>query len=785
MPLEIHPSLAQYKQFIIYGADKKPRSPLTGQVADPHDPSIWVDAATARQAARLHNAGVGFVFTPNDSLFFIDVDHALQGDRWSDLAVQLCQQYAGCYVEVSRSGTGLHIIGTLPQPISHPCRNSSQGLELYSSGRYVALTGTYAQGDPHHPGDLQHVLALPGWSNSPGERPTDWTDQPDAEYTGPTDDDELIRRMCASQSATAAFSNRAKPADLWNANVEALAVAYPSGSEASRLEYGYDHSSADAALCQHLAFWTGRDCERMDRLFRQSGLYREKWERSGYARDTVLHAVGHCRAVYTHTPPTQAAPDRPEPMPTAPDCTDLREGFQLLSVPAQIEHFKGCVYIRSIHRMFVPDGELLKPEQFKATYGGYTFSIDMCNDKISRNAWEAFTENQGFNFPHAHDCCFRPECLPGEVIVEEGRTVVNTYVPIVTPSQPGDPSRVLQHIAKMLPDQRDQNILIAYMAAIVQYPGVKFQWWPLIQGMEGNGKSLIIRVLAFAVGQRYSHMPNAKDIDNKFNAWLRNKLFIGVEEIYTADRQDKIDALKPIITNDRIELQGKGNDQVTGDNRANGVMCSNHRDAIRKTLGDRRHCVFYTEQQEPGDLEKAGMSGDYFPDLYEWLRTEGYAIFNHYLRTYEIPKELNPATHCHRAPMTSTTMEAIIASMGGVEQEVLEAIDEGRPGFCGGWVSSTALDVLLDGLKKGTSITKNKRRDMLRSLGYDWHPALVDGRVHNPITDSGRVTRPRLYVKKGSVAASLQTATDAVRHYQESQLSGLPAGTVASAAFGQ
>jgi len=42
--------------------------------------------------------------------------------------------------------------------------------------------------------------------------------------------------------------------------------------------HGGDDSAADLALCNLLAFWTGRDAERMDRLFRQSGLMREKWD---------------------------------------------------------------------------------------------------------------------------------------------------------------------------------------------------------------------------------------------------------------------------------------------------------------------------------------------------------------------------------------------------------------------------------------------------------------------------------------------------------------------------
>ncbi len=47
---------------------------------------------------------------------------------------------------------------------------------------------------------------------------------------------------------------------------------------------GYEsHSEADMALCCLLAFWTGGNHPQMDRLFRDSGLYREKWDEVHYA----------------------------------------------------------------------------------------------------------------------------------------------------------------------------------------------------------------------------------------------------------------------------------------------------------------------------------------------------------------------------------------------------------------------------------------------------------------------------------------------------------------------
>lgn len=60
-------------------------------------------------------------------------------------------------------------------------------------------------------------------------------------------------------------------------------------------DYGNDRSRADLALCSILAFWCGGDCERIDRLFRRSGLMRGKWDRrtgdGAYGSLTIRTAV--------------------------------------------------------------------------------------------------------------------------------------------------------------------------------------------------------------------------------------------------------------------------------------------------------------------------------------------------------------------------------------------------------------------------------------------------------------------------------------------------------------
>jgi hypothetical protein len=310
------------------------------------------------------------------------------------------------------------------------------------------------------------------------------------------------------------------------------------------------------------------------------------------------------------------------------------------------------------------------------------------------------------------------------------------------------------------------------MAACIQYAGVKFQWAPLLQGVEGNGKSLFTRCLAHAVGKKYRYYPKAKELDGKFNAWMPGKLFYGVEDVYVpSHRQDIIEALKPMITNDTIEIEMKGVDQFTAEVCGNFMLNCNKKDALLKTQNDRRFAVFFTAQQDKTDLKRDGMDGDYFPRLYAWLRADGYAIVAHFLKTYKIPEKYNPATLCHRAPDTSSTAEALAASMGSVEQNILEAVAEGRAGFCGGWISSVALDRLLRESRQERFVPINKRRELLRSIGYDWHPALAGqhGRVNNPTSlDEGK--KPCLYIKQGNLKiTALRTAADVLRQYEADQ----------------
>jgi len=264
-------------------------------------PEAWTDADTAVELAKMagDNFNVGFFFTENDPFYFVDLDYCLNSDNtWSDTAMDVMGRLSGAAVEVSQSGTGLHIFGTGVCP-EHGKKNKALGLEFYTEKRFAALTGTNIVGDAGcDTSAAMPALVADYFPPKVGfNGPTDWTDAPVPEWTGPEDDIALIEKAKASKSAGAAFGNSASFTDLWDANEDILAAVWPE-DDPTKLR-NYDTSNADAALAQHLAFWTGNNCERMLRLMWLSGLVRDKWDRTDYLPRTIQNAVSMQETVYS------------------------------------------------------------------------------------------------------------------------------------------------------------------------------------------------------------------------------------------------------------------------------------------------------------------------------------------------------------------------------------------------------------------------------------------------------------------------------------------------------
>ena len=248
---------------------KVPYSPNYDGRASSTNPSTW---GTFDQAVHKLNShpnyynGISLIISKEYGLVFIDIDHCIDDDGvMNEVASDIVGSFhKPQYMEISQSGTGIHIItkGSIPKNF----KNSGNGVEMYSDKRFCALTGNIInEGDPT---EEQSVI------------------------------DELYQRYKIPDrpKKSVRTANRAlKNTDKW-------VIDHASGhgrfdnlfsGDWSSAGYG-SQSEADLALCLILAFWTDCNTEQMDRIFRSSGLYRDKWERNDYRETTLQNSINLC-----------------------------------------------------------------------------------------------------------------------------------------------------------------------------------------------------------------------------------------------------------------------------------------------------------------------------------------------------------------------------------------------------------------------------------------------------------------------------------------------------------
>lgn len=285
--LKTLPNWVCYRYFYDDGIDKYRKLPLNPRTMEPaksNDPTTWADYETAAHASEACD-GIGFMFS-NSPYFGVDID-GVQDEikRYKAGEDNIIAEFVytlQSYTELSRSGNGVHIIcrGTLP-----PSGRRRGNVEMYESGRFFVMTGNIAAEFADISDCTEAIKPLHEKYIGGGIEPAEAPALPVVEAT--MTDSELLDKAKNAK-------NGMKFARLYAGDI----TDYTSQSE------------ADMALCNHLAYWTGCDAARMDRLFRTSGLYREKWlrEQSGstYGALTIQKAILDCRSVYT---PSGSTPD--------------------------------------------------------------------------------------------------------------------------------------------------------------------------------------------------------------------------------------------------------------------------------------------------------------------------------------------------------------------------------------------------------------------------------------------------------------------------------------------
>ncbi|MBD7942504.1 DNA primase [Psychrobacillus sp. Sa2BUA9] len=269
---EIPSELRLLPQWILWKAEEKggryTKIPyqIDGNEARSNDRRTWSTFATAAKFYTESDAdGIGFVFSRQDNFIGIDIDQCVsysadETEKVNPIINTFAQgiiDTLDSYTEFSVSGTGIHIIikGNLPQSVVGTGRKSAKhGLEIYQYGRYFTMTGNRenANGIYDRTEELAEVFEK-YFDDSDVQGRVNLADFEKDEIK--ISNDALWERMFRSKNGDEIRS-------LYNGNL-----------------LKDDHSGSDLALANHLAFWTGKSASRMDSMFRETSLMRDKWDR--------------------------------------------------------------------------------------------------------------------------------------------------------------------------------------------------------------------------------------------------------------------------------------------------------------------------------------------------------------------------------------------------------------------------------------------------------------------------------------------------------------------------
>lgn len=256
---------------------KRPYNPNTNEMAKSNDESTWVSFEDAASQS-LNYDGIGFFFkAPYVGIDLDKVENEIEEYLEQPDTDNIIGEFINVletYAEISPSGTGIHLItkGELP-----PRGRRRGNVEIYDTGRFFTMTGKHIGGyngiseDEYGQLNFLHNKYIAGHE-----------------------------KETKKLNTTTGFGN-----DLSVENIIDIAKKSKNGLRFTTLYEGdwsqfYDsQSEADMALANDLAFWTARDPQKMDEIFRKSNLYRDKWdeERGDYTYGdmTITRAIESCQ----------------------------------------------------------------------------------------------------------------------------------------------------------------------------------------------------------------------------------------------------------------------------------------------------------------------------------------------------------------------------------------------------------------------------------------------------------------------------------------------------------
>lgn len=128
---------------------------ISGRQASSTDSRTW----STYSEAKASTVGSGLGFALGENVGCIDLDDCIVDGVVEPWAQAILDAAPETYMEVSQSEEGIHIFGRLAEGPGRNLRSSGRTVEVYSAGRYIAVTGRRLGDAPSRLADLGGLVS--------------------------------------------------------------------------------------------------------------------------------------------------------------------------------------------------------------------------------------------------------------------------------------------------------------------------------------------------------------------------------------------------------------------------------------------------------------------------------------------------------------------------------------------------------------------------------------------------------------------------------------------------
>ncbi|MCF3934327.1 PriCT-2 domain-containing protein [Acuticoccus sp. M5D2P5] len=273
--------------------DKVPIMPRTGFRASSTNPTTWDTYEAAKVAAiRRGYDGVGFVVSAGDEFTAIDLDRCVAEDGTVAGWAQELLDHRETYAEVSPSGTGIRMFTRSEAPTI--ARSKACGVEIYTSGRFVTVTGD-AIGAVGEIGNAPKTIAAlvaryEAWREEERQAAPREPSAPLHEVAGVEELAELLTYLDADcgyhewvevgMAVHDATGGGSAGLALWDEWSGTGGDAYPGGKEIARKWRSFTKSGITSATIADMARTRGADLAEISSRHRRSVLEHDDFDPS-------------------------------------------------------------------------------------------------------------------------------------------------------------------------------------------------------------------------------------------------------------------------------------------------------------------------------------------------------------------------------------------------------------------------------------------------------------------------------------------------------------------------